>query len=452
MDVERERIEARLKNMKKIYLQLGNILDQIPETIPDSVRNLIRDKVIGDKELKELMDGIDHHRPPRFLLIGRTGVGKSSLINALTGCYLAQVSDTESCTANIQSYKCTDHGTTLMEILDTRGIAESDQLDSRQTAEDQLLHQVNEFSPDAAIFLLNCAHRDSVGEDADYLKAVIHRYESLNHVTLPIVVVCTRADEVAPSRLKNPQEYTESKIDNIEEIVQNYKNVLTSHGLRITSILAVSSCIDWMNEEGEEVSVETINSMTEDEISKLQIAFDGRYQIEELRDILEHAIEDFRAIMGLRMALRLDELVKRLAIHMTNIFSTIAGGVAVTPIPISDIYILLIIQAVLVMIIAALSGREVNLDMAKEFIFSMFGVGGAGYVFRLAAQQASKLLNTLAPWIGSAISSGIAVFGTKSIGKAAIAYYLDKKSIEEAAASFKENNRKALESREYSLE
>lgn len=442
MNPERETIEKRLENMKNIYLRIGQILDEIPEAIPERVRTFIREKIIGDKELKELMDGIDHHRPPRFLLVGRTGVGKSSLINALTGCYLAQVSDTESCTPDITTYRCTDRGTTLMEILDTRGIAESDQLRSSQTAEEQLLSQVNEFSPDAAIFLLNCAHRDSVGEDADFLRAVVQKYEALNHTTLPVVVICTRADEVSPSRFKKPEEYPERKIDSIDEIVRNYKAVLTNHGLRINSIIAVSSCIDWMTEDGEEVSVEAINNMTEDEKGRLRIAFDGRYQIEELRDILEHAIEDFQAKMGLRMALRLDELVKRLANHMTHIFATIAGAVAVTPIPISDIYILLIIQALLVMIIAALSGREVNLDTAKEFVFSLFGVGGIGFVFRLAAQQASKLLNAVAPAAGSAISAGIAGLGTESIGHAAIAYYIDNKPIEEAKKRFRENNQK----------
>lgn len=440
MNPERQTIEKRLENMKNIYLQIGRIIDEIPEAIPENVRNLIRDNIIGDKDLKELMDGIDRHRPPRFLLVGRTGVGKSSLINALTGCYLAQVSDTESCTPNIQIYKCNDHGTTLMEILDTRGIAESDQINSKESAEEQLLNQVNEFSPDAAIFLLNCAHRDSVGEDADYLKTVVQKYEALNHTTLPVVVVCSRADEVSPSRFKLPEEYPERKIDSIDEIVRNYKNVISNHGLRINNIIAVSSCIDWMNEAGEEVSVDAINKMNDEEKGKLRIAFDARYQIDELRDILEHAIEDFQAKMGLRLALRLDELIKRLANHITHIFAGISGIVALTPIPISDIYILLILQSLLVMIIAALSGREVNLDTAKEFVLSLFGVGGLGFVFRIAAQQASKLLNAIAPAAGSAISGGIATLGTESIGKAATAYYIDNKPIEEAKAKFKENN------------
>ena len=44
------------------------------------------------------MKEIDIHRPSRIFMIGRTGVGKSSLINALCGVYVAPVSDTRSCT------------------------------------------------------------------------------------------------------------------------------------------------------------------------------------------------------------------------------------------------------------------------------------------------------------------------------------------------------------------
>ena len=428
---DRETVEKRLENMKKLYLRINQLIDEIPESIPSTVRDMIRDNILGDKDLKELMEGIDHHRPPRFLLVGRTGVGKSSLINALVGTYLAQVSDTESCTPGIQLYKCQDQGKTLMEVLDTRGIAESDQLDDRVTAEQHLLEHVNEFSPDAAIFLLSCTHRDSVGEDADYLREVIEKYESLNHVHLPVVLVVTRADGVAPDRIKVPKEYPERKIDAIDTILRNYKGVLTNHGLKVEKAIAVSSCIDWMTEDGEEVSVESINNMDESEIAKLQIAFDGRYQIEELRDMLEDVIEDFQAKMGLRMALRLDELVRRLAKRLTHIFAGISSIVALTPIPISDIYILLIVQATLVAMIAALSGREINLDTAKEFITSLAGVGGLGWLLRVAAQQLTKFANLAFPGSGSVISSGIAASGTETIGRCATAYYIDDKTMEE---------------------
>ena len=88
------------------------------------------------------------------------------------------------------------------------------------------------------------------------------------------------------------------------------------------------------------------------------MAFDGRYHIEELLDILEKAILDFEAQMGLRMAARLKDVVIRIAKHLNTIFSSISGGIALSPIPVSDIYILLALQAILVALIASLSGRD----------------------------------------------------------------------------------------------
>lgn len=435
---DRKTVEKRIENMKNIYLKLDETIEKIPDAIPQRVKEMLRDKIIGDKDLKDLMKGIDHHRPPRFLLVGRTGVGKSSLINALVGSYLAQVSDTESCTPGIQLYQCKDQESTLIEILDTRGIAESNQLDDHETAEEQLLNRVNAFSPDAAIFLLGCAHRDSIGDDADYLKEVVDRYEELNRVHLPVVLVVTKADEVNPGRIKEPDHYPEHKIDNIEQIVRNYKEILQKHGLKVEGAAAVSSYIEWRTEDGKEVSAEVINDMSDEEKASLQIGFDGRYQIEELRYILEDVIEDFQAKMGLRMARRLDVLVNRLADRLTVICSGISSVVALTPIPISDIYILLIIQSTLVMMIAALSGRELSLDTAKEFIYSLGKVGGLGYGLRLAAQQASKLLNVVFGVGGSAISGTIAYTGTNMVGKCARDHYIDGKSIEDAL----KNNKK----------
>jgi uncharacterized protein (DUF697 family) len=182
--------------------------------------------------------------------------------------------------------------------------------------------------------------------------------------------------------------------------------------------------------------------LPKNDIENLQIAFDGRYNIERLLDILEEAILDFEAQMGLRMAARLTEVVNRLARHLNTIFSGISATVALTPIPVSDIYVLLIIQSVLVCLIASLSGRDISLDTAKEFIFSMGGIAGAGYVFRLVAQQASKFLNAVWPGSGSAVSSGIAALGTSAIGKAAITYYIDGQDMEEAKKIFEDSRKK----------
>jgi uncharacterized protein (DUF697 family) len=166
--------------------------------------------------------------------------------------------------------------------------------------------------------------------------------------------------------------------------------------------------------------------MDETDREELVISFDGRWNIDALMDALESAIVDTEAKAGLRSSLKLEEILRNLANHIVDIFMGVAGTVALTPIPVADLYVLLGLQSVMVAIIAILSGREANLQSAKEFILSLGGVGGAGLGFRLLAQQASKLLNGLYPGAGSVVSTTVAASGTKAIGSAAIAYYMKK--------------------------
>lgn len=436
MKDDKMKIEQRLQNMKNFYIKAGEMLDKLPDAIPEKTRTMLKDTILGDKDLKKLMEGIDSHRPPRILLIGRTGSGKSSLINALCSAYVANVSDTKSCTVNTEPYQCKENDRVLMDILDTRGIAESESLDETISAEEMLINQINEFSPDVAILMLNCTHRDDVNSDVEFLKKVTKTYAEINQLRLPIVVVVNKCDEMAPTRFKTPSEYPANKISKINEVVQYYKGIIVKNGLKIDNIIAVSSLIDWQTPDGMEVGVEDIKNLPQYDIDNMQIAFDGRYRIEELLDILEEAIYDFESQMGLRMASRLKEVVDRIARHLNKIFTGISATVALTPIPVSDIYVLLILQSVLVSLIASLSGRDISLDSAKEFIFSIGGMAGAGYAFRLLAQQSSKLLNAVWPGSGSAVSSGIAAFGTSAIGKAAISYYIDDKTMDEAKKKF----------------
>lgn len=109
MKEDKEKIHQRLMNMKKMFLKAESLIDNLPDVIPAEVRDMLKDKVLGDKNLKSLMDGLESNRPPRFFLIGRTGFGKSSLVNAICGAYVADVSDTVSCTAETRTITIKDN-------------------------------------------------------------------------------------------------------------------------------------------------------------------------------------------------------------------------------------------------------------------------------------------------------------------------------------------------------
>lgn len=427
-------LEERLKALQNAYEKMGDTIDSLPDIIPERIKSAIKDGVLGDTKLKEFIEEIKNHRPPRFMLIGRTGVGKSSMINALCGSYTAPVSDVASCTKGTSRYPCKDHGRTLIEVLDTRGIEESLQTDKSVDAETQLLADAIDFSPDVAILMLSCTHRDSMDDDIDYTQRLVAEYEKLNGKdSLPVVVVITKADAVPPPYLITPDQYSVGKKKTLANIESHVKEVIQSKRLILAdNVVTISSYIEWADEGGANLAAEDINQLSIEEREKLVIATDGRYHIEELRSLLDSAILDTNARQGFRMAYRLHAVIESSCSRIVNIFSGIAGTIALTPIPVSDIYLLVVLQAVMVVIISLLSGRDLTIEAAIEFIVSLGGIGGLGFALRLLAQQAVKFINAVLPGAGSAISAFIASTGTFGMGKAAIAYYVNDGTVEQA--------------------
>ena len=419
-DTSNQELKDRLKKMEQIYHSLCTSLDSVFDKLPDfnqkeKLKSLVRDKIINDKELKNLFDGIHNSRPPRFMMVGRTGMGKSSLINALCDTYFARVSDVEIGTKDVDIYDCKRDGETVLELLDTRGIAETYSAETTDTAEASLTRAVIDFQPDVMLFLLDITKRDkSTEEDVKAIQKINRLFHRRMGREIPVIVVLNRTDILAPTEEQQPEQYSEKKKHNIENSLSNYRSRFQTLGFTPAAIVPVCAYMSWPLADSEMIE------LTPRERAHIQPAVDFRYNIDLLRKEINAQLGN-EASAGFMMASKIETVLGRIARRVVDIFTAIAATVAVTPIPISDIFILLPLQYVMTILVGAISGEDVSIESAKKFILSVGGVSVVGF----GAQQLAKLINAIYPVVGSAASSAIASGVTKLLGEAAISYYVE---------------------------
>jgi len=409
MNPQFEEMQKRMNHIGNLNNYLEDLLAKIPgNLLSGKQQEKLMDVLLDDKDLNKLLEGLKDPRPPRFVLVGRTGVGKSSLINAMSGRYLAEVSDVEIGTKEARRFTYESDGQVYFEVIDTRGIGESESF--TKSAEAELTAVIKEFRPDAVLFLQKATERAHIDIDVDSAKKIM-----LNvGYDLPMVGILTHVDELNPSRAKDPADYPLGKLDLIEEKKAQLQRIFKASDARVEAIIPVSSYIEWNRNP---------DDLSEAERRTLTIEFDGRYGIEELLDFLEQSI-DIRAAIHLGMTIRMNKISEKIALRFIKVFSALSATVALSPIIATDIAVLLSLQTVLLMIIAYLSGRDLEFKTARELLVSLGGIGATGFTLRMIAQQGSKFANLVLPGAGSAISASIASGGTYAIGKAAVAYYL----------------------------
>src|ERR1700687_773603 len=101
----------------KAFARAIERIEELLERLPLGVAKEVRVRIATLRTL--LLD----KRPPAFVLVGRRGAGKSSLVNALFGAKVAELGHVTAQTGRGRWYDYEREGG-AMSILDTRGLQE----------------------------------------------------------------------------------------------------------------------------------------------------------------------------------------------------------------------------------------------------------------------------------------------------------------------------------------
>ena len=404
MAIDKEKLKNVIENMEEI-------IKKIEGSTPTLGHRFIREKVI-DPLLNDLKDLAYNSRPPVFMLMGRSGHGKSSLINAITGKNTAFVSDIEPGSIGSESYFVDFPGKySAMEFVDTRGVFETTAPVGAEAISplELLKEEIIKKKPDILIHVINAKEIRTLENDLLVFKDLNKQVVKKIGYSIPVVIVLTHIDllgkrsewpiEDHPAKagkVKEALDYMSKKVLNIESVTPIDSNsLIKGYRLKDEAYIAI---VPVCAEEGENWNIDTLSALFGQELP-------------------DEALLDFTQGRGNLADLR------RFSSKIINTFSGAASMIGATPIPVSDIAILVPLQILLITIIAGLAGREAKSDNAMEFLAAMGIDVGVGYGLKLGAQQLIKLIPI--PFAVNALSGSLAATGTYGIGKSAEYYFFD---------------------------
>jgi predicted GTPase/uncharacterized protein (DUF697 family) len=389
-------------NMEEIINLVLSAIDYLPNPPRESMK----------KEFIKIKEMILDNRAPRIMVVGRRGAGKSSLINAIFNDQVAKVGSvlSETGKAHWHNFK-NDKGT--IRILDTRGLGDRTKPESSnfETAIEEIKVEIAKECPDALLFLCKAKEVDAhITEDLRNVLTIKAFVQAKHSYSLPLIAAVTQVDELDPKRIDAPFE-NDQKQTNIASAVKAINDACIGDGIEAMKTIPVCAYAEYDNGHMKYNSYWNIDTLVEFLVEILP----NSAQIQLAR------ISSFRKIQA------------KFARILVGSTATVCAGIAAIPIPVADIIPITAAQIGMIMGIGYIAGREMSKESSKEFLIAMGVNVGTGFVLREAARA---LIKFVFPGIGEMVSAGVAFAGTWGIGAAAIAYFIDGKSIEDSKKAF----------------
>ncbi len=378
--------------------------------IVDSLPSIVPLKADIQEYLNTVRSAMHGLRPPRIMVIGRSRAGKSSLINAICGLKVAEVSDTKPETGKAEWKDYHHDGVDLLHILDTRGLQEAEdprQADPAKDPFDSIMQAVNKECPDVVLFICKATEVHAGSQkDIDICTLILTEIKNKYKRELPMIGVLTKCDEIAPPKLTWSTN-DERKNRNIDAEVKNLYGYLQQREklrFHIKEVVPTAAYAEY--EDGRN------GLILPDE--------DYRWNITKLVEtMIRYTPRETRSSFA-RMA-HLTEFQLTAANTVVVACSGLSGVVSANPIPGAAIPAVIAIQTFMVMYIGWLSGREFSEQTVKDFAVTGGVAAGANAGMVGIADIALKFI----PGWGSVLSAGASTAATKGLGDAAIVYFLN---------------------------
>ena len=423
---------------QEFIVGIDEVFNAIAGNLEDSQREWLKKTIIGPA-LEEVKKLVEDSRPPTLHFIGRSGHGKSSLINALANKDIALVGDIESTTSKSEKYEISFNDVfSKWNVIDSRGFFESLPPDGALEKDplDVLKEDIQNYQPDIIIHVISAPEVRALKEDLSAFSSIYKQVQKALGYSIPVLIVLTKGDTY-PKVADWPPEQYEEKSERIRRNLDLMTQILTvEEKIEKRNIIPNNSLYGYQIKNETYIAIIPACSSHEEP--------ERRWNIDTLSDFIGTQLPE-TALLEFFQATRRKEQLRKLSTSIIKRFSVMLASLVAVPLPVSKSIIILPIQALMIALIGGLSCKPFSHDTVFEYLRQgIFGNDTEQSDHEESKEWNNKLLSFLKksrdmafktgkylvcnaiPVLDYPLSIADVGFSTYSRGKAAEKYFFDQ--------------------------
>ena len=365
-------------------------------------------------------------RATKIALYGRSGAGKSSLVNAIINERRFEIGVSKPTTLHTQSFRFAKNGW-ILEFIDSRGVGDGEGDEAIRNAIDYIATQ----KVDVLLFVIPTKERGYVEEDVKFLSELTKIHEQKHKTSLPVILVLNQIDIIEPATEWDPK-YTY----NFDLSTENDSKSRTKKAKKERN---VRDCMKARIEEYKTLAhhhLAVCACWTDDE--------DHRYGIETLVEMIFDVIPS-EAKLSLAAVATVNSVKKTVARTLIWTSALTAGLTAFIPVPGFGSAAMAAIQFSMISAIARLVQTNTNKVLVVEQFIQNLGIYGTAIGFSGMVNELTKFIPVAGPIVGlpiSALAAATIASTTVGLGEAAYQHFVEGTSLSEAKATYEREKNK----------